>query len=43
MINKDNGFDLNIQWRFPGGREYGFAFIALSVFLIVIYGRVTKL
>jgi tetratricopeptide (TPR) repeat protein len=39
MINKDNGFDLNIRWRFPGGREYVFAFIALFVFLIVIYAN----
>jgi hypothetical protein len=29
MINKENNFDLNIRWRFPGGREYAFAFIAL--------------
>ena len=21
MINKDNGFDLNIRWRFPDGRK----------------------
>jgi hypothetical protein len=39
MINKENGFDLNIWWRFPGGREYAFAFIALFTFLIVIYGN----
>lgn len=37
MINKDNGFDLNIRWRFPGGREYAFAFTAIFAFLIVIY------
>ncbi|MEI6610841.1 MAG: tetratricopeptide repeat protein, partial [Deltaproteobacteria bacterium] len=39
MINKDNGFDLNIRWRFPGGREYTFAFIALFAFLIVAYSN----
>ncbi|MBN1472372.1 MAG: tetratricopeptide repeat protein [Syntrophaceae bacterium] len=41
MINKANGFDLNIRWRwrFPGGREYAFAFIALFAFLILIYSN----
>lgn len=39
MITKDNGFDLNIRWRFPDGRKYAFAFIALFVFLIIIYGN----
>ena len=39
MINKDNGFNLNIGWRFLCGREYALAFIALFVFLIVIYGN----
>lgn len=39
MINKDNGFNLNIRWHFPGGREYAFAFIALFVFLTVIYAN----
>jgi tetratricopeptide (TPR) repeat protein len=37
MINKENDFDLNIQWRFPEGRRYGFTFIALFMLLIVIY------
>jgi tetratricopeptide (TPR) repeat protein len=39
MISRDNGFDLDIRWRFPGGREYAFAFIALFAFLIVIYAN----
>jgi len=39
MISKANDFDLNIRWRFPGGREYAFAFIALFAFLIVIYAN----
>lgn len=39
MINKENGFNLNINWYFPGGREYAFAFIALFVFLIIIYAN----
>jgi protein O-mannosyl-transferase len=39
MINKDNGFDLNIRWPFPGGREYTFAFIALLTILIIIYAN----
>ncbi|MEA3486263.1 MAG: tetratricopeptide repeat protein [Thermodesulfobacteriota bacterium] len=38
-ITKDNGFDLNIRWRFPDGRRYAFAFIVLFVFLIIIYGN----
>lgn len=39
MINKENGFNLNIRWRFPGGREYAFTFIALFAFLIIIYAN----
>ena len=39
MITKDNGFDLNIRWPFPDGRRYAFTFIALFVFLIIIYGN----
>lgn len=39
MINKDNGFNLGIRWRFTGGREYAFAFIALFTFLIIIYAN----
>lgn len=39
MITRDNGFDLNIRWRFPEGRKYAFAFIALFVFLIIIYAN----
>jgi protein O-mannosyl-transferase len=39
MIKKDNGFNLNIPWRFPGGRESAFTFIALFAFLIVIYAN----
>lgn len=39
MITKENGFKLNIRWSFPGGREYAFAFIALFVFLLIIYSN----
>lgn len=39
MINKDNGFVLNIQWRFPNARKYVFAFISLLVILLIIYGN----
>jgi len=39
MINKKNGFDVNIRWCFPGGREYAFAIIALFALLIVIYAN----
>ncbi|MBW2560152.1 MAG: tetratricopeptide repeat protein, partial [Deltaproteobacteria bacterium] len=39
MITRDNGFDLNIRWRFPDGRKYAFACIALFVFLIIIYAN----
>jgi tetratricopeptide (TPR) repeat protein len=39
MISKENGFTLNIKWKFSGGREYAAAFIALFVFLIIIYSN----
>lgn len=39
MLTKENGFDLNINWRFPDGRKYAFAFISLFVFLLVIYSN----
>ena len=39
MINKDNSFDLGVRWRVPNTRQYAFAFIALFIFLIVIYGN----
>jgi len=39
MINKQNGFNLNIRWHFSGGREYAFTFIALFVFLTIIYAN----
>ncbi|PKN96691.1 MAG: hypothetical protein CVU43_19420, partial [Chloroflexi bacterium HGW-Chloroflexi-5] len=39
MINKDNGFDLNIQWHCPERRKYSFAFITFFLFLIVIYAN----
>ncbi|MDO9515292.1 MAG: tetratricopeptide repeat protein [Syntrophales bacterium] len=39
MITKDNGFDLKIGRRFPDGRRYAFAGIALLLFLIIIYGN----
>lgn len=39
MINKENDFDLNIPWRIEHGRQYAFAFIALFVFLLVIYAN----
>jgi len=42
MINKENGFRLNIRWHFPGGREYIFTFIALFAFLIIIYSNSFK-
>ena len=39
MISKENGFDLDVRWRFPGNREYAFAVIALFVFLLIIYAN----
>lgn len=39
MLNKDNDFDLNIHWRTSHGRQYAFAFMALFVFLLVIYAN----
>ncbi len=39
MITKDNDFDLNIHLRTSHGRQYAFAFMALFVFLLVIYAN----
>lgn len=39
MINKLNGFDLNLKWSFPDGQKYAFAFIALLFCLLIIYGN----
>jgi protein O-mannosyl-transferase len=39
MINKLNGFDLNLKWSFPDGRKYAFACIALLFCLLFIYGN----
>ncbi|MCK9231038.1 MAG: tetratricopeptide repeat protein [Syntrophales bacterium] len=39
MITGADGFDLHVRWRFPGGRQYVFACIALFVFLFVIYSN----
>jgi len=39
MINKENGFDLNIRWNFPDFRKHAFAFISLFVLLLIIYGN----
>lgn len=39
MINKLNGFDLNLKWFFPDGRKYAFAFITLLFSLLIIYGN----
>jgi tetratricopeptide (TPR) repeat protein len=39
MINKLNGFDLNLKWSFTDGRKYAFAFITLLFSLLIIYGN----
>lgn len=39
MMTKENEFDLNISWNFPGARRYVFAFIALFILLLVIYAN----
>ena len=40
MISRNNGYDLNIgHWQSPEGRKYAFTFIALFVFLLIIYGN----
>jgi tetratricopeptide (TPR) repeat protein len=38
-ISKENSFDLNLKWHFPGSRKYTFTYIALFVVLIIIYGN----
>ncbi|MCX5839642.1 MAG: tetratricopeptide repeat protein [Deltaproteobacteria bacterium] len=39
MINKSNGFDLNLHWPFPRGGKYAFAFFTLLIVLLLIYGN----
>ncbi|MFH2219350.1 MAG: tetratricopeptide repeat protein [Pseudomonadota bacterium] len=39
MINKEDSFNLNINWYFPESRKYAFTFITLFVFLTVIYAN----
>jgi len=39
MINKSNGFDLNLKWSFAGWSKIVFAFIALFALLLAIYGN----
>jgi len=39
MINKENGFDLNVRWNFPDFRKHAFAFISLFVLILLIYGN----
>jgi tetratricopeptide (TPR) repeat protein len=39
MINKENGFDLNIKCDFPDLRKHAFAFISLFILIAIIYGN----
>jgi protein O-mannosyl-transferase len=39
MIHAENGFDLSVQWRFPNFRKHAFAFTALFVLILIIYGN----
>jgi tetratricopeptide (TPR) repeat protein len=39
MIDKENGFDLNLRWSFPDFRKHAFAFISLFVLILIIYGN----
>ena len=39
MINKSNGFDLNCRFSLPDARTVAFAFIALLLLFLVIYGN----
>jgi tetratricopeptide (TPR) repeat protein len=39
MIHAENGFDLDVRWRFPNFRKHAFAFISLFVLLLIIYGN----
>lgn len=42
MITSDNGFDLNVRWRFPEARRYAFVFISLFIVLGIIYANSFK-
>ncbi|MFC1829852.1 hypothetical protein ACFL0O_09590, partial [Thermodesulfobacteriota bacterium] len=39
MINKENAFNLNINWHLPESRKYAFTFTILFVALIIIYAN----
>jgi len=39
MINKSNGFDLNLHWSFPLGGKHIFVFFTLLIVLVLIYGN----
>lgn len=39
MLTKEDGFELPFHWNFPDANKYAFAFIALFVFLVVIYSN----
>ncbi len=39
MLTKEDGFELPFHWNFPDANKYAFAFIALFVFLLVIYAN----
>ncbi|HOQ43366.1 MAG TPA: tetratricopeptide repeat protein [Smithellaceae bacterium] len=39
MLTKENGFELPFHWTLPEASKYTFTFIALFVFLIVIYSN----
>lgn len=39
MLTKENGFELPFHWTLPEASKYTFTFIALFVFLLVIYSN----
>ena len=39
MLNKENGFDLQLKWHLPEAKKYIFTFTALLVALLIIYGN----
>ncbi len=39
MLTKENGFELPFHWNFPEWKKYTFVFIALFLFLVIIYSN----
>ena len=39
MLTKENGFNLNINFKFPEANKYAFTFISLLIILLAIYSN----